>query len=33
VLTLIGAVVSFTMTRHTLGEETPVAVGAMRAVG
>jgi ACS family glucarate transporter-like MFS transporter len=27
VLTLIGAVVSFTFTRHTLGEETPVAVG------
>lgn len=33
VLTLIGAVVSFTFTRHTLGEETPVAVGAMRAAG
>jgi MFS family permease len=32
-LSLIGAAVSFTMTRHTLGEETPVAVGAARAVG
>jgi cyanate permease len=30
-LSLIGAVVSFTLTRHTLGEEVPVAVGAMRA--
>jgi ACS family glucarate transporter-like MFS transporter len=32
-LSLIGAVVSFTLTRHTLGEETPMAVGAMRAAG
>lgn len=32
-LSVIGAVVSFTMTRHTLGEETPVAVGALRATG
>jgi MFS family permease len=32
-LSLIGAAVSFTMTRHTLGEETPVAVGAARVVG
>jgi MFS family permease len=30
-LALIGAVVSFTLTRHTLGEETPVAVGMARA--
>jgi cyanate permease len=33
VLSLIGAVVSFTMTRHTLGEETPFAVGMARAMG
>jgi MFS family permease len=33
VLSLIGAAVSFTLTRHTLGEETPVAVGAMRPAG
>ena len=33
VLSLIGAAVSFTLTRHTLGEETPMAVGAMRAAG
>jgi len=33
VLSLVGAAVSFTHTRHTLGEETPSAVGAMRAVG
>jgi len=32
-LSLMGAVVSFTMTRHTLGEETPVAVGVARAAG
>jgi ACS family glucarate transporter-like MFS transporter len=32
VLSLIGATVSFTLTRHTLGEETPSPVGAMRAV-
>jgi MFS family permease len=32
-LSLVGAVVSFTLTRHTLGEETPMAVGAMRAAG
>ncbi len=32
-LSLIGAAVSFTMTRHTLGEQTPVAVGAIRATG
>jgi MFS family permease len=32
-LSLIGAVVSFTLTRHTLGEETPVAVGALRSAG
>jgi MFS family permease len=30
-LSVIGAAVSFTLTRHTLGEETPVAVGGMRA--
>ncbi|WP_428492930.1 MFS transporter [Rhodopila sp.] len=29
-LSLIGAGVSFGFTRHTLGEDTPVAVGAMR---
>jgi len=33
VLALIGAVVSFTMTRHTLGEEAPVAVDVARATG
>ena len=33
VLSLFGAVVSFTLTRHTLGEETPIAVGAIRAAG
>jgi ACS family glucarate transporter-like MFS transporter len=32
-LSLIGAVVSFTLTRHTLGEEVPVAVGVARAPG
>jgi ACS family glucarate transporter-like MFS transporter len=32
-LSLIGAAVSFTLTRHTLGEATPVAVGAARAAG
>ncbi len=32
-LSLIGAVASFTLTRHTLGEETPVAVGAVRVAG
>jgi MFS family permease len=32
-LSLIGAAVSFTLTRHTLGEAAPVAVGAMRATG
>jgi dipeptide/tripeptide permease len=32
-LSLIGAVVSFTLTRHTLGEETPAAVGFARGVG
>jgi MFS family permease len=32
-LSLIGAAVSFTLTRHTLGEAAPVAVGAMRAAG
>jgi MFS family permease len=30
-LSVMGAAVSFTLTRHTLGEETPVAVGGMRA--
>ncbi len=30
-LSLIGAAVSFTFTRHTLGEAAPVAVGRMRA--
>jgi hypothetical protein len=30
-LALIGAVVSFTLTRHTLGEATPVAVRMARA--
>jgi hypothetical protein len=33
VLALIGAIVSFAMTRHTLGEEAPVAVGMARATG
>jgi hypothetical protein len=33
VLSLVGAAVSFTLTRHTLGEETPMAVGAVRAAG
>lgn len=32
-LALIGATVSFTLTRHTLGEVTPNMVGAARAVG
>jgi dipeptide/tripeptide permease len=32
-IALIGAVVSFTLTRHTLGEKTPVAVGMARAAG
>ena len=32
-LALIGAVVSFTLTRHTLGEETPVAAGMPRTAG
>ena len=32
-IALIGAVVSFTLTRHTLGEKTPVAVGVARASG
>ncbi len=32
-LSVIGAAVSFTLTRHTLGEETPVAVNMARAVG
>ena len=32
-LALVGAAVSFTLTRHTLGEETPVAVGMARAAG
>lgn len=32
-LSLIGAVVSFTLTRHTLGEETPAAAGMARATG
>ncbi len=32
-LSLIGAAVSFAMTRHTLGEERPVLVGAMRPAG
>jgi MFS family permease len=32
-LSLIGAVVSFTLTRHTLGEETPAAGGFARGVG
>lgn len=30
-LSLIGAAVSFMLTRHTLGDERPVAVGTMRA--
>ena len=30
-LSLVGAAVSFTLTRHTLGEQMPVAVGTMRA--
>ena len=32
-LSVIGAVVSFTLTRHTLGEATPAAVGMVRAAG
>jgi MFS family permease len=32
-LSLIGAVVSFTLTRHTLGEETPVVAVMARATG
>lgn len=32
-LSIIGAAVSFTLTRHTLGEETPVAVNMVRAAG
>jgi MFS family permease len=32
-LSVVGAAMSFVFARHTLGEETPVAVGAMRAVG
>ena len=32
-IALVGAVVSFTLTRHTLGEETPVAVGMLRTAG
>ncbi|HEY4174596.1 MAG TPA: MFS transporter [Rhodopila sp.] len=32
-LSLIGAVVSFALTRYTLGEETPVAVGFARVAG
>lgn len=33
VLSLIGAAVSFTLTRHTLGEETPAALGMASATG
>ena len=33
VLSLVGAVVSFTLTRHTLGEETPMTAGMARAAG
>jgi MFS family permease len=33
VLSLIGAAVSFMLTRHTLGEHIPIAVGAMRTAG
>ena len=33
VLSLVGAAVSFTLTRHTLGEETPVAVRVAGATG
>ena len=32
-IALIGAVLSFTLTRHTLGEKTPAAVGMARAAG
>ena len=32
-LSLIGAAVSFALTRHTLGEEAPVAVGFARGAG
>jgi MFS family permease len=32
-IALIGAVVSFTLTRHTLGEKTPAPVGMARASG
>ncbi|WP_158921904.1 MFS transporter [Acidisphaera sp. S103] len=32
-LSLIGAVVSFALTRYTLGEETPLAVGFARGAG
>jgi ACS family glucarate transporter-like MFS transporter len=33
VLSLIGAVVSLTLTRYTLGEETPMAAAMARATG
>ncbi len=33
VLSVIGAAVSFTLTRHTLGEERPVVVSGLRAAG
>jgi dipeptide/tripeptide permease len=32
-LSLVGAAVSFAMTRHTLGEATPSAVGWLRTAG
>ena len=32
-LSLIGAAVSFTLTRHTLGEETPVSVARLAPAG
>jgi MFS family permease len=32
-LALIGAAVSFTLTRHTLGEATPMPTGVLRATG
>jgi MFS family permease len=32
-LSLIGAAVSFSLTRHTLGEQTPTAVGVARTAG
>jgi MFS family permease len=33
ILSLVGAAISFTLTRHTLGEETPVTASVARAAG